>query len=309
MKRLSLVAALFASACCTSLPRLPSKTLTLPPAPRRFADVTMSRGQLYDAKRGNRQVAITMYAPQAAQGKLPIVVFSHGIGEDRDSYEYLGRALAHAGYIAVHATHAGTDKATLKKGYRYLYRATKEKSNWVNRPLDVSFVLDKLSGRADIDFDRVAVAGHSAGAFTAFAVAGLKMTDGSLRDPRVKVIVPMSMPRMPGVVAPGGYDAIGVPVLNLTGTCDTSLIYRTFPRHRRVPFEESHDPRHYLVTLKGVNHDMFSAARDSHHPLIASVTIAFLDAWLRDDANARAFFDEAGRGYELSVERKSGGAR
>jgi len=303
MRLAALVGALLSAACCSSLPRLPPKHAPFPAARAPYESIIETTGHFFDEKR-NRDVPVHTYSPAGGRGPFPVVVFSHGIGEDRDSYAYLGRALAHAGFYAIHLTHAGTDKATLKRGYRALYRATKEKENWINRALDVTFVLDQLAPDDTLDLKRVAVVGHSAGAFTAFALAGARAPDGgTLRDPRVKVIVPMSMPRIPI-----RYDSIEVPALNLTGTCDTSLIYRTFPRHRRIPFDSTRAPHQYLVTLEGVNHDMFSAAADPHHALIASVTIAFLRAWLEDDAVARAWFDDPGRGAalgtRLSVERK-----
>jgi predicted dienelactone hydrolase len=301
MKRLLLIlGTLLTGACCTRLPQLPAKRLTLPALAPSY-EVSVAREALRDEKR-SRDVPITIYAPRAS-GKLPVVVFSHGIGEDRDSYAWLGRALAQHGYLTVHVTHAGSDRAVLERGYRHLYRAVKQRENWINRPLDVSFVLDRLASRADVDMNRVAAAGHSAGAFTVFAVAGMKSVDGDqLKDPRIKVAVPMSMPRLDGVVAPGGYDAITIPVLNLTGTCDTSLIYRTFPRHRRIPYEES--TRQHLVTIEGANHNSF-VLEDRHRDRIIAMTVAFLNAHLRDDAGARAWFDEPGNGVGFSVEQKS----
>jgi dienelactone hydrolase len=303
-----LALALFLSACCSSLPALPPKHVAFPAPRPPFESVIETKGHYFDEKR-NRDVPVHAYAPAGAHGALPVIIVSHGIGEDRDSYAYLGRALARAGFYAVHLTHHGTDRAVLERGYRQLYRATKQKENWINRALDVTFVLDQLARDENLDMNRVAVVGHSAGAFTAFAVAGMGMPDGgSLRDARVKVIVPMSMVRIAGT-----YDAISIPVLNLTGTCDTSLIYRTFPRHRRIPFESSHAPNQHLVTMQGVNHDMFSAKEDAHHALIAELAIGFLRAWLLDDASARAWFDDAGRGEALgtrvSVECKNTTAR
>lgn len=314
MKLVAVLAVLFASACCSSLPRQTAKQLPFPAPRAEYESILETTGHYFDAKREQRKIPVKVYSPAGRRGRLPVVVFSHGIGENHESYAWLGRALAKHGLVAVHITHAGTDKAVLERGYRHLYRATKEKINWINRPLDVSAVLDQLALRSDTDMERVAVAGHSAGAFTAFALAGMQVADGtSLRDPRVKAIVPMSMPRMPGVVPPGGYDAIDVPVLNVTGTCDTSLIYRTFPRHRRIPFESSRAPRQYLVTFDGVTHDTFSAVTDPRHDAIAALTIAFLRATFGDAADARAWFDEPGRGETLgtpvSVERKTGGAR
>ena len=311
MRVLAAVAALFAGACCTSLPRLVPKRVALRDIVRESDGVGVSRADWRDEQRG-RDVPVTIYAPADAVRALPVVVFSHGIGEDRDSYEWLGRALAERGFLTVHLTHAGTDRAVLERGYLQLYRAVKRKENWVNRPLDVSFVLDRLAADPRADMTRVAVVGHSAGAFTAFAVAGLQMAGGSLRDRRVRVVIPISMPRIDGVVIPGGYDAIDIPVLNMTGTCDTSIIYRTFPRHRRIPFESARGGLQYLVTLDGATHDSF-VIRDRRAPAIIELVAAFLRGWLLDDLAARSWFDEEGlavvEGTPISVERKRDGAR
>jgi predicted dienelactone hydrolase len=304
--------ALLAGACCTRLPSMPRKTTALPAMTFPANEAGVTREVWRDEKR-DRDVPVTIYAPQHATGRLPVVVFSHGIGENRDSYAWLGRTLAQHGYLTVHVTHAGTDRAVLERGYRHLYRAVKEPQNWINRPLDVSFVLDRLASRSDADVHRTAAVGHSAGAFTAFALAGMRTVNGgNFRDARVKVAIPMSMPRLDGVVPPGGYDTIEVPLLNLTGTRDSSIIYRTFPRHRRIPFDQTHAARQYLVTLQGATHNSF-VVEDKRRDAILQLTLAFLDAYLRDDRAARAWFDEAGRaeldGVAISVERKPGAAR
>jgi len=311
----AICAGLITLSCCSSLsdlvdPKYAIKGVTASGVelkPAGSAEITTSSAIWRDASR-QRDVPVKIYRPATASGRLPVVIFSHGIGEDRDSYAYLGREWAGRGFLVLHVTHAGTDKAVLETGYWNLYKATKVKENWVNRPLDVSFVLDQLAKRDDADLDRVAVAGHSAGAFTALAVAGLRFVDGStLADPRVKVAIAISMPKMSGVIADDGYAFIRVPVLHVTGTCDTSLIYRTYPKDRRVPFEKSSGPDQYLVTLEGVNHDTFSNRDDAAHPLIARITSAFLDGYLLGDANARAWFEQGGlsatRG--VAVERKS----
>jgi predicted dienelactone hydrolase len=176
-----------------------------------------------------------------------------------------------------------------------LYREVKNPENWRQRAFDVSMAIDRMVARPNVDATRIAVVGHSAGAWTAYAMAGLKnVKRESLADPRVKVIVPMSMPRMVGVVPPDGYDDVTIPVLNITGTCDSSLIYRTFPKHRRIPFDRTPGPHKYLVTIERVNHDTFSALTDRFHPLISKLTIDFLRAYLDGHDASRAFFDEPG---------------
>ena len=253
------------------------------------AFVLISAFVFHDAGRA-RDVPVRIYAPESP-GRHPVVIFSHGIGEDRDSYAYIGRALAQNGFIAVHITHAGLDKAVLRTGYWNLYRATKVKQNWINRPLDVSFVLDELAKRDDVDMSRVAVVGHSAGAFTAFQLAGATDPDGaSYRDPRVRAIVAMSEPKIAGV----RYDTVRIPVLNITGTRDSSLIYRTRQRDRRVPFDQAHGPDQFLATIKGVTHNSFSNTDDRHHDTIVALMISFLRAYLLDDRAALAGLERPG---------------
>lgn len=298
------IAGFVLSACCSSLPNVPSAPggLSLP-QPGGAVPFTESTVVWRDEKR-SRDVPVRIYAP-GTPGRKPVVIFSHGIGEDRDSYAYVGRALAQNGFIAVHITHAGMDKVVLRTGYWNLYRATKVPDNWRARPQDVSFVLDRLAAREDTDMSRVAVAGHSAGAFTAFQLAGARDPDGqSFRDDRVRAIVPMSMPRIDGVT----YDEVRIPVLNITGTCDASLIYRTRQRHRRIPFENAPGPDSYLATIEGVNHDAFSNRTDPHHDTIVALTVAFLRAYLLYDPAALAWFQQTGLQTvgrdRLTVERK-----
>ena len=235
-------------------------------------------------------VPAVIYKPATSAG---VVLVSHGIGEDRDSYRWLGERLAAAGFTAVHLTHRGTDREVLERGYRHLYRATKDKENWIRRPREVTAVLDALG------VDRAAIFGHSAGAFTAFAAAGLRSPEGaSLADPRVKVIVPMSMPKIPA----HDYSAIDIPVLNITGTCDTSLIYFTFPKHRRIPFQSK--PGQHLLTFRGVSHNTFSAsAGDPHQDEIATAVIAFLRGYFLGDPDARRWFEDPGSTPALTLER------
>jgi Predicted dienelactone hydrolase len=149
MKRAALLLAFAAASCCVPMSRRVDRTLAVAPDPARAAraqaplhEVRVERTVWHDAVR-NRDVPATIYVPSGS-APSPVVIFSHGIGEDRDSYEYLGRGLAGRGYLTVALTHFGTDKSVLQRGYLHLYRATKDLRNWVNRPLDVRFAIDQL---------------------------------------------------------------------------------------------------------------------------------------------------------------------
>src|ERR1700722_11927367 len=134
-----------------------------------------------DAKR-NRRVPAKIYFPLDAQGKLPVIIFSHGLGGSRYGYEYLGRYWASLRDVSVHLDHIGTD-AAVWQGLRFdeikpaLKQAIADPENLVKRPRDVSFAIDQiekmetadgvLKGR--LDLARIGVAGHSLGAFTTMA--------------------------------------------------------------------------------------------------------------------------------------------
>jgi predicted dienelactone hydrolase len=308
------VAALALSACCTSMSKLidqrnvvRSTAMTRPAAAGPYR-VSEALAVVHDPAR-NRDIPIRIYAPEGVTGALPVVLFSHGIGESRDSYVYLGKEWASHGYIVIHLTHAGTDKAVLEKGYLALYRETKNPENWKNRPLDVSRVIDRILGADEalpliagrVDPSRIAAAGHSAGAFTALALAGMRVAGHDLSDPRVKVAIAMSMPKMGDVIGSDAYASVHIPTLHMTGTCDGSIIYRTRPPDRRVPFTHSTGPDDYLVTFEGVDHNTFSnpdpgdGSRDAtRHRWIREITTTFLDAFLRGDPAAKAWLADGG---------------
>jgi predicted dienelactone hydrolase len=282
------------------------------------ASVKSVRITLDDTARG-RSVPVTIhFAPGPAPA--PLVVFSHGIGESRDSYEWLGRALAARGFVLVHPTHAGTDREVLDRGWIQLIREVRKPENWKARVADVSFVIDRAAeieraAGVAVRRDAIGVAGHSAGAFNAFATAGL-IVEGNLRlrDERVSAIVAMSMPEI-AAVGDDGYSRIEVPVLHLTGTRDWGLQWGTFPRDRRIPFERSPVREQILLTIERGTHNTFSSVDgsggergESMRRYIAAVTAAFLDAHLRRDDAARGWI--GGEGLEefsdgmARVERK-----
>jgi predicted dienelactone hydrolase len=263
---------------------------------------------LHDAER-DRDVPLRAYIPNAP-GPFPLVVFSHGIGESRDAYRYFGLGVASRGYAVVHLQHAGTDAEVLKRGYLNLYRETKKPENWRNRPFDLTFVLDEiLGGRSGIaeldgrvDPETIAVAGHSAGAFTAMAMAGTILGDSTeARDPRVRAAIALSMPRLDGVLRENAFTRIAVPVLHVTGRRDSSIIYRTRPHHRRIAFDRTTARDQYLVTLARGTHATFSNVwnarkrrQTDEQRLVLEFSVAFLDTYLRSDPRARQWLDSSG---------------
>ncbi len=287
------IALILLTACATEpLTRVPSV----------YADagehgvVTLEQ-QWYDVTR-SRSVPVRIYLPADLTSPAPVVVFSHGLGNSSEGYSYLGEQWASHGFVSVHPEHIGGDHEIEKHGLIHLYLAGMDPQYRAAFPEDLSFVIDRLSdpngplaGR--VDPERIVVAGHSIGAYAALALAGLRGGDPrdpehSFRDARVIAAIPISMSeRFPR----SAYSGIYIPLLHITGTHDSSILYKTLPSHRRVPFESIGGAEQYLVTIAGANHSTYSDdesrrnARD--HDVIRAVTTAFLDAYARGDERAK----------------------
>ena len=119
--------------------------------------------------------AYAQHEPPARAGKFPLVLLSHGRTGMRISYAFLCEALAARGAVVASADHPGDALVDWLLGNN-----DDDRTNEVNRVADAHFVLHALlNGDAAvpvdvinaIDHDRIVLAGHSYGAFTAFATA------------------------------------------------------------------------------------------------------------------------------------------
>ena len=295
----------------------------------------MERAVWHDANR-DRDVPVKIYSPAATNIAHPVIIFSHGLGGSREGYQYLGQHWAAHGYVTVHIQHLGSDDAVwrdtgLLKRKRAMQKSAADPQNAINRPRDVSFAIDELERlyrdspvwKQRLDLDRIGVAGHSFGAFTTLASAGQKFQPGtakasSFADPRVKAAIPMSAPtpknksRLDEV-----YAGVKIPCLHMTGTKDSSPIGDTTPEERRLPFDHCKNSDQFLITFKDGDHMIFSGRTTRAEPsdekfqrLIQQSSTAFWDAYLRDDAKAKAWLtddfkrvlDDAGQ-FEMRLKR------
>src|SRR5438094_5772210 len=94
----------------------------------------------------NRDVPVKIYFPADAAGPVPVVLFSHGLGGTRETYEYLGRQWAANGYVVVHLQHVGSDDSAWRGQDRPMQsmRRAINVQGALDRVGDVKFVLDQL---------------------------------------------------------------------------------------------------------------------------------------------------------------------
>jgi predicted dienelactone hydrolase len=275
--------------------------------------VVSTKHDWVDSKR-TRPVPAKIYAPRDGKGPFPVIVFSHGLGGSRDGYEYLGRHWASYGYVSVHVQHKGTDSGLwmdAKDAVTAMRQAVADPRHAVDRPLDVHFAIDQLEKlnrdggsvlMARLDLDRLGVAGHSYGAYTALVAAGRVLVgpDGrtlDLRDRRIRACVAMSSPSGDADAVRKSYETFVVPCLHMTGTDDKSPIGLTTVAQRRVPFDCIDKADQYLIIFAGGDHMVFSGTRrrgaGANDPVIHSLILvsstAFWDAYLKGEARAKAW--------------------
>lgn len=262
-----------------------------------------------------RDIPVKLYLPKDGP-PAPVILFSPGLGGNREDYACLGSHWASQGYAVVHLQHAGTDRAVFEKAEGRLLtaavRAAVNRDNWVNRPLDVQFAITQIEkGAVDhpllkgrVDPRRVGVGGHSFGAYTALALIGMlvdfpNQPERSFQDPRVKAAIEMSCTgRMGGAIRESSYRRITAPCLHMTGTLDDSPLFMISAADRRVPFDRIPAADQYLVILTDADHFAFSdnpigldgeavRRQPAHYGYILMATTAFWDAYLKEDAAAR----------------------
>ncbi|MEL6353746.1 MAG: dienelactone hydrolase, partial [Cyanobacteria bacterium J06627_28] len=126
---------------------------------------------------------VDIYLPDnlnTGSGPIPVMVFSHGYGDTRTKPEFVAaaRRLAENGFFVALPEHVGSNKDYQNDFVRGLHGESFDVMEFVNRPLDIHFLLDALEALNSTEFqgrlqmDRVGLLGHSFGGYTALAVSG-----------------------------------------------------------------------------------------------------------------------------------------
>lgn len=304
-----------------------------PPPDHEPHRVLIGRGVLVDSARDGRAVPYKIYYPVAhGLARLPVVVWSHGLGGSADGAAFLGRFIASHGYVVIHVTHFGTDTSLWegKPGHPWdVIRAARISRDVIwERYRDIPFLLDSLPEIARLhpeiaphmDGTTLGISGHSLGALTVQIMAGQGLDAGwpapALREPRFRAAIAFSP--IPGWEETpddfARYRGIAIPMLHMTGTQDVSPLDGQGYEPRLDVFEGAGGPGQHLVVLNDADHMVFSGSRGqlggyakmgAHKDMIKLVTLAFWDAYLKDDPAARDWLTGGGLAAWLGAEGRA----
>jgi predicted dienelactone hydrolase len=250
-----------------------------------------------------RAVPARLYWPDdtVRAARVPLIVFSHGMGGSRRGYSYLARYWAARGIASLHVQHVGSDSSLWAGNPLMLVsrlQSAAQESEALARGLDVRFALNRLlSGEAGaynagIDRKRIIAAGHSYGANTALVAVGAAVTRNGKRmeahDTRFSAAILISSPPFYGERDVASVlNNVTVPTLHVTATDDVIRIpgYYSAVTDRLAIYNAIATPRKSLVVFEGGSHSMFTdrgltGGRELNPKVkaaTAELTLAFLD--------------------------------
>lgn len=265
-------------------------------------------------KYGNqsREVPIRIDLP-VSKSPAPVLLFSHGLGGSRNGNHFLGNHWAGRGYITVFLQHPGSDTSVWQeKPLRERMSAMKDAASAKNLALrceDVRVTLDQLEkwnrtedhelyGR--LDLEHIGMSGHSFGAHTTQAVSGQKFPLGKgFVDKRIDAAIAFS-PSSPAVGSHSkAFGSVEIPWMLMTGTRDVAPIGgQTVESRLEVYPNLPKSIDKFELVLKDAEHSAFTdrslpgekgVRNPNHHRVILALTTAFWDAYLKDDAAAKAW--------------------
>ena len=227
-------------------------------------------------------------SPKYPSQPFPVIVISHGVASDRSSFAYLAEHLASHGFAVAVLEHPGSNAERVQRYLTGLARPLEAKE-FINRPLDVKFMLDELERWAKLNphleeklnFQQVGAIGHSFGGYTVLTLAGAKINfqqlqqdcsgnissfnlslflqcqvtelqpkDYHMEDKRIKAVLAIN-PLSSSIFGESGISQVQVPVMLVANSQD---IATPIVSEQVRPFTWLTTPDKYLVLIENATH-------------------------------------------------------
>ena len=206
----------------------------------------------------SRVLNTTIWFPEAAAGRHPLIIYSHGFMSTRSGGEYIAQALASHGYVVASADFPLTNFAA---------PGGPNVSDVDQQPGDVTFLIDSIQDLGadkpfdgNIDAQRIGAVGLSLGGLTTTLVT----FHPQLRDARIRAAVSIAGPA--SMFTARFFETTKTPLLMIAGTADAIVDYGA-----NAAIIPSRATNGALLSIEGGAHTSFAslaepAMRFFHNP-------------------------------------------
>lgn len=130
----------------------------------------------------------TLYIPQGTAKPAPVIVISHGLASNRDTFIYLSQHLASHGYAVAVLEHPETGSKDFGAFLKGFGKTPNPRDHYL-RPRDVKYLLDDLERQSKnapnmsdrLDLQNVGLIGHSLGGYTVLTLGGARLNFDSIK--------------------------------------------------------------------------------------------------------------------------------
>lgn len=230
------------------------------------------------------QSAATGAAHRAGAGAFPLVVFAPGYLQCGVVYSSLLTQWASAGYVV----------AVINFPQTNCHTAHPDEADLIHQPQDVAAVIGRLGALSEqaegplaglIDTSRIAVAGHSDGGDTVAAMAAMSCC----RYPGLRAAIVLAGAEWPAF-AGRWFDAPTPPMLFVQGAADAI----NPPAASLQLYQADSTGIRYYLNLYGAQHLAPYEGDQPPEPIVAQVTIDFLDQYLAGSGDETGAMASAG---------------
>lgn len=240
-----------------------------------------------------RKIDVSVWSAPDERG---VVVFSHGYNGSPAGYGRLLSQWVEDGFTVVAPLHVDS----LRHADHARYDGVAAFSTRIaDLAVTRGFVKTTRPGKP------IVAAGHSFGSLMSYIQAGALTVAGPQRDPDVKAVIALSSAGdLPGVVLPGAYAGLDLPILTITGDMDLVPGFVSDWRAHRTAFDGSPRGDKTLIVFEGGDHSLVRNAEEADFDLVVRATRDFLSAHALGDGTARARLNRLDAPSGVTIERR-----
>lgn len=231
---------------------------------------------------------VAVWRPSTTSSRpVPLVIFSHGFRGANTQSIFLMQAMANAGYLVVAPNHRDAISYGVSKQQMGFFKVQKWSSGtYRDREEDIMKLIEALhrdpQWNDQIDWTKLALAGHSLGGYTVLGLAGA-WPEWKLAG--VKAVIALS-PYSNPYIENSTLAKIDVPVMYQSGTRDKWI--NTYVKRESGAFSQTSSPAVY-IELDNANHFAWTNLNKdtSERDLISHYCIEFLNKYILGSPTAK----------------------